>query len=547
MAEKSVRTEKSEFDSIEALIPPLDLEQYEPGIQEEVGVEDQVKGSTRYAWIGVGLCGARLVKSFYDLGYKKVLVVDTAHHDLDVLDIPENQKFLMDIGENDFRRDMETGQKAVQEHKQNILNLARQIFGNRVDHIMVSFGAGGGTGSGSVVGLIELAKKYAQYIRLENPSKSVGVVMTLPATGMVSCKVAQNACKIVRQLSQMAMAGKISPLIIIDNDKVNKLCSRMTVKSFWPTINSNFANLFDIFNRLSALSSQYASFDSFDYRSIMQAGGCTIMRFNRVDKFEDPFAISEAVENALGGTLFATGFDLYTAKEAGCVIIGGKELMANVKGLQDNINYAFDVLSEITGKATIHRGIYEDGGNSLRVCTIIGGLDTPTIPLEERGTDLYWGLNTSIFQGPPLHQRKEDILPLAEHFLAKETEFYGEPHKFLSSEAEMLLLNYTWPGNIHELEGTIKRAYVLTVAKEIQPVALPFPIIFTDSRPCSKRVQDILDEARRNIITRTLEFAGGHKFAAAKILRIERPHLNRLIEKLNIPLTNKNIVTPTIK
>ena len=58
-------------------------------------------------------------------------------------------------------------------------------------------------------------------------------------------------------------------------------------------------------------------------------------------------------------------------------------MVGNSKGLQDNIDYAFDVLSEITGRATIHRGIYEDARDSVRAYTIIGGLDSPAARLEE--------------------------------------------------------------------------------------------------------------------------------------------------------------------
>jgi cell division GTPase FtsZ len=141
--------------------------------------------------------------------------------------------------------------------------------------------------------------------------------------------------------------------------------------------------MWDIFNRLSALSSQYTSFDPVDYRSIMESNGCAIMGLTKVSKFGDKFALSEAVKKNLSKTLLASGFDLSTSKVAGCIAVGGKKLMANVKGLQDNIDYAFDVLSEITGKATIHRGIYEDSRDSLRVYTIIGGMDAPTERLEE--------------------------------------------------------------------------------------------------------------------------------------------------------------------
>jgi len=379
---KRTVTNKPNSDKLQ--LPTLDLEQYEPNLEEETGVRDDIKGSTRYAWIGAGQCGGRLVKSFYDLGYKKVLAVNSTHHDLDLLDIPEEQKFLMDIGEKGAGKDMGRGEKAVQQNQQKILHLVRQTFGTQIDHIMICFGAGGGTGSGSVVGLIEVAKRYARYIGLENPNKKVGVVMTLPTVGEASSPlVSENAHKVACRLSKMAKGGEISPLIIIDNDKINKMYPGMTVKSFWPSINNTVSSLFDIFNRLSALSSSYSSFDPADYHSIIQAGGCAIMGLTKVNKFQDKFAISEAVKQNLEKTLLAGGFDLTTAKVAGCIVVGGKKLFTNIKGLQDNIDYAFDVLSEITGQTTIHRGIYEDNRDSLRVYTIIGGLDSPSTRLEE--------------------------------------------------------------------------------------------------------------------------------------------------------------------
>jgi len=365
-------------------LPTLDLEEYEPDIKAEPGIKDESKGSTRYAWIGGGQCGGRLVKAFYDLGYKKVLATNTTHNDLDLLGIPESQKFLMDIGKKGAGKNMERGEKAVQQHQQGILHHIGQIFGTQIDHIMVCFGAGGGTGSGSVFGLIEVAKKYARYIGLENANKKVGVVMTLPTVGeATSPLVAENAYRVATRLSELASAGEISSLIIVDNDKIKKRYPGMTVKLFWPSINNTFAGLFDIFNQISALSSQYTSFDPVDYYSIMESGGCTIMGLTKVKKFDDKFAISEAVKKNLEKTLLAGGFDLSTAKLAGCIVVGGKKLMNNISGLQDNIDYAFDVLAGITGQATIHRGIYEDARDCLRVYTIIGGLNSPIARLEE--------------------------------------------------------------------------------------------------------------------------------------------------------------------
>ena len=520
-------------------LPTLDLEEYEPDIKEVPGVKDESEGSTCYAWIGAGRCGARLVKAFYDLGYKKVLTVDTSRYDLDSLDIPQSQKFLMETGKDGAGKDMERGEKAVQQHQQDILHLAVRIFGTQVDHIMVCFGAGGGTGSGSVFGLIEVAKKYARYIGLENANKKVGVVMTLPAAGKVgSPLVAKSAYKVADELSRMAAAGKISPLIIVDNDKINKMYPGMTVNSFWPSINNTFAGLFDIFNRLSGFSSPYASFDPLDYLGIIESGGCLIMSRTEVDELDDKFAVSEAVKKNLERTLFAGGL-VSTAKLGGCIVVGGKKLMADVKGLQDNIDYAFDVFAEITGQATIHRGIYEDNSNSLRVYTIIGGLDSPAARLEELNSDSYFQPNILDIEGPPLQERMADILPLAEYFLAKEANFNDRPGKILSSDVRELLLNYSWPGNVRELAKAMERAHELSIGREIQPDALPFEIIFADPGPYPKGMLPALDEVRRKVITKALELTQRRE-PTARLLGIEPRRLDGLIERLNITLVKRN-------
>ncbi|MBN1818625.1 MAG: hypothetical protein JW828_14785 [Sedimentisphaerales bacterium] len=366
------------------VLPVLEIESFEPKPLVEAGVEDSYVGSTRYAWLGSGQCGGRLVKAFYDLGYKKVIAANTTHHDLDLLDIPKGQKFLMDIGEHGAGKDMARGAEAVGQTRQELLHEARQKFGTEVEHIMVCFGAGGGTGGGSAREMVGVAKDYARSIGKADPARSVGVLMTLPTVGESSSpQVAQNAYQVATEVGQMAMEGQISPLIIIDNEKISKMYPGLTVKDFWPSINSTVATLFDIFNRLSSLSSPYTSLDPVDYQSIIRAGGCAIMGLTKVNEYQDRFALSSAVRKNLAKTLLCDGYDLATAKVAGCAVVGGKSMMATTPALQDNINYAFDVLADITGNATIHRGIYEDQRNSLRVYTVIGGLDFPAERIEQ--------------------------------------------------------------------------------------------------------------------------------------------------------------------
>ena len=360
------------------------LEEFEPQLRKPTGVRDSHRGSTRFGFIGIGQCGGRMVKAFYDIGYHKVLAVNTAYHDLDKLKLPAKQKLLMDIGRKGAGKDTSRGCEATVQYRQEIIHAIEQIFSEDVDHLMIAFGAGGGTGSGGVIPLIDTVRACAKHIGLRNVDRRIGVLATLPTDGeAASPKVGMNAYKIMKKLGGMAQKGEISPLIIIDNERISQMYPSLTVKGFWPNINSTIAGLFDVFNRLSALPSPYTSFDTVDYQSIMESGSCAIMGLTKVGSFRTKYELSAAVKVNLTRTLLAGGFDLATAKVSGAIAIGGKRIMASRPGLQVDINHAFDVLTDLTGQSTIHRGIYEDDRDSLRVYTIIGGLNPPTERLEE--------------------------------------------------------------------------------------------------------------------------------------------------------------------
>lgn len=153
--------------------------------------------------------------------------------------------------------------------------------------------------------------------------------------------------------------------------------------------------------------------------------------------------------------------------------------------------------------------------------------------------DLYYRLNVVNLEVPPLRQRKEDILPLAEYYLQNQAVFYGEKPKVLSTDVKKLLLNYSWPGNVREVANAMERAYVLTTGTVIEPTVLPFEIIVCESPDYPKQELPALDEVQRKIIIKTLEHTHGRKITASKILGIERRKLNRLIEKLNITNAKK--------
>lgn len=148
--------------------------------------------------------------------------------------------------------------------------------------------------------------------------------------------------------------------------------------------------------------------------------------------------------------------------------------------------------------------------------------------------DLYYRLNVVTVYVPPLRERPEDVLLLAEHFLARQAELYNEPYKVLSDEAKKLLVDYNWPGNVREVANVMERAYVLTSTDVITPASLPTEIIVAVPMQQGQSRLPTLDEAQRNVIVQALTAANGRRMAAAKILGLERRKLNRLLDKYNI-------------
>lgn len=154
--------------------------------------------------------------------------------------------------------------------------------------------------------------------------------------------------------------------------------------------------------------------------------------------------------------------------------------------------------------------------------------------------DLYYRLNVINLKVPSLRQRRSDIVRLAEHFLARQAEFYDEPYKQLSEDTKRMLVNYDWPGNVRQLSNAMERAYVLTRGQIIEPSSLPFEVFDSDSPEYPKNELPTLAQVKRRVITQTLQHTNGRKMAAARILDIDRRKLNRLIDRLNIAIHKEN-------
>jgi Nif-specific regulatory protein len=151
--------------------------------------------------------------------------------------------------------------------------------------------------------------------------------------------------------------------------------------------------------------------------------------------------------------------------------------------------------------------------------------------------DLYYRLNVIALQLPALRERAEDVPTLAEHFLTKYVLETKKKKTSFSPQAMQLLMSYSWPGNIRELENAIEHAVVLGETDEILPVDLPMSLHKQGTRFVDYQ-ESSLEEAQRNFKKRYIEHilqkTAGNRSKAAKILEIQRTYLSRLIKELEI-------------
>jgi DNA-binding NtrC family response regulator len=149
--------------------------------------------------------------------------------------------------------------------------------------------------------------------------------------------------------------------------------------------------------------------------------------------------------------------------------------------------------------------------------------------------DLYYRLNVVQVAIPPLRQRPDDIIPLAEHFLSHFSSKCNPPRSLrLSAEAQRALLAFPWPGNVRELENALERGVALAAGDEITVHDLPSHVL--DRRDSdflagavARRLK--LSELEREYIERVLEDEGRNKTRAAQRLGLDRKTLYRKLDE----------------
>ncbi|WP_448564726.1 sigma-54-dependent transcriptional regulator [Thalassotalea ganghwensis] len=173
---------------------------------------------------------------------------------------------------------------------------------------------------------------------------------------------------------------------------------------------------------------------------------------------------------------------------------------------------------------------------SARIISATNGNIQELIEQKLFREDLYYRLNTIEFELPPLRERKEDIIPLAEFFIDKFCKQYHKPMKSLAPSAVSSINAYGWPGNVREMSHVIERAVLLS---DQQQIALPdLSIIGSNKQSESLESGSLpmmtLAQAEQYLVEQALEQTEHNVAKAAQLVGLTKASMYRRLEKYGI-------------
>lgn len=229
---------------------------------------------------------------------------------------------------------------------------------------------------------------------------------------------------------------------------------------------------------------------------------------------------------------------------------------ANIKGNMGLIELAnegtlfLDEIAELSPRMqakllqVLHENQYfKVGGREIQHvnCRVIAATNRNLQAMITKGDfreDLYYRLNIFELVLPPLRERKEEIIPLAQEILAKFNRKYKFDHEF-SEKCYDLFVKYSWPGNVRELENVIERLTVVTQAKVIDEFDLPKSFHMTIDHPGNEippissgpvSLDTALSDVEKSLIIKAYKELGS-SYEVAKFLDISQSKASRLIRK----------------
>lgn len=148
--------------------------------------------------------------------------------------------------------------------------------------------------------------------------------------------------------------------------------------------------------------------------------------------------------------------------------------------------------------------------------------------------DLYFRIQVLPLELPPLRDRGQDVVLLAENFIQRYGAEYGRGKFHLSRNAEKALLGYHWPGNVRELENRVQKGLVQAVHGVIQPKDLGLDDMQVQAKESPRTLKEAREAVEREVISRALKDTNANLTLASTILGIDRKVLREIMERLGL-------------
>lgn len=345
----------------------------EPAQEEEMPprIVEERQRSLRFGVIGSGQAGSRLAEQFHALGYPSV-AFNTAPQDLEHIQIPEQNKLLLDFGLGGSAKDLSIGYEAADAYRAAINQLiVRHLSDSQVFIFCTSLG--GGSGAGSVEVVVDILSQLNKPI----------VVLTILPKASEDAQLKYNAWQTLSKFTKLFNAGRISNIIIVDNAKIESIYSDVGPFNFFPVSNKAIVEPINVFNTMSRRRDEGVKvLDSSEFGKIFLDGkGFTTYGTMTIEDYEDEMAIATAIVESLKSNLLASGFDIRQARYAGFMLVAPEEVWNKIPTA--SLDFAQHMINDACeSPLAIFYGVYRDdiGENCIKVYSMFSGLGIP----EER-------------------------------------------------------------------------------------------------------------------------------------------------------------------
>ncbi len=187
-------------------------------------------------------------------------------------------------------------------------------------------------------------------------------------------------------------------------------------------------------------------------------------------------------------------------------------------------------------RAIQSRSIVRVGGNEAKPINIrlicATNMDLEQLVREGRfREDLYYRINTVHINLPPLRERKEDIVPLAQMFLERFAEKYHRPLTGIAPVAAQMLTEGRWSGNIRELQNCIEKAVILSDGNELTAKDIQLE---QAAKPIGTTIKAVNEAEEERLVREAMDRTDGNISAAAKMLGVSRPTLYAKLKKYGL-------------